>query len=794
MQSFQEEMLRVYGEGGSGLLNAPTGSGKTLAMWLPIVADFIDEYPDDFREKKGMGLQVLWITPLRALSRDTCAALQDVNEGLGMQWQIQLRTGDTSSRERQAQKKQMPEALITTPESLHILFASKKYEHWFRDLKAVVIDEWHELLGSKRAVQVELGLSRLKTIAPGLQIWGVSATIGNMQEAMDVLLGKDLSPKGTMVRHTAPKEIVVKTLLPDKMDEFPWAGHLGIHMIDKLIPVLKESQSTLVFTNTRSGAEIWYQAIIEREPDLAGAVAMHHGSIDGEMRAWVEEALGRGQLKAVVCTSSLDLGIDFKPVQQVVQIGSPKGVSRFLQRAGRSGHNPGATSTIYFLPTHAFEILEAVALKEASTRDHLENREPVVMAFDVLVQYLITLAVSDGFREEELRKEIENTHCYSGITDAEWKEALIFVTKGGKTLRAYDQFSKVVVEDGLFVVKDQHIARRHLFSIGTIVSEQMLKVRIQKGATLGTVEEYFAAKLRRGDAFWFAGKKLEFIRLQNFSVIVKKSNRKKGTVPRYGGGRMPLSSQLCELLREQIDLISKGIVAHKEIEEMGSILDRQRERSIFPAIDELLVEYIVSKDGHHLYFYPFEGRLVHEGLAAIIAFRISQIQSISFALSMNDYGFELFSDQEIPIEKALKTDLFTDENLLSDLQESLNSTELARKKFRDIASIAGLIFQGYPGKEVRAKHLQANSGLIFDVYRQYDPGNLMLRQCYDEVFRNQLEEVRMRNALRRMQKQKLKLVHCSSWTPLCFPIAVDRLRDRLSSESLLEQIKRMTRN
>lgn len=787
-------MLQVYGDGGSGLLNAPTGSGKTLAMWLPILADFIDRHPDDYQAQEKLGLQVLWITPLRALSRDTCAALQEVNEGLGMKWKIQLRTGDTSSRERQAQKKQMPEVLITTPESLHILFASKNYENWFRHLKAVVIDEWHELLGSKRAVQVELGLSRLKVIAGGLRIWGVSATIGNMQEAMDVLLGTDLSPQGKMVRYSADKEIVVKTLLPDEMDEFPWAGHLGIHMIDKLIPVLMQSQSTLVFTNTRSGAEIWYQAIIDYEPDLAGAVAMHHGSIDGEMRSWVEEALGRGQLKAVVCTSSLDLGIDFKPVQQVVQIGSPKGVSRFVQRAGRSGHNPGAVSTIYFLPTHAFEILEAVALKEATARDQLESREPVMMAFDVLVQYLVTLAVSDGFREAELLKEIRNTHCYSDITDDEWKEALIFVTKGGKTLRAYDQFSKVVVENNLFVVKDQHIARRHLFSIGTIVSEQMLKVKIQKGATLGTVEEYFAAKLRKGDSFWFAGKKLEFIRLQGFSVIVKLSRRKKGTVPRYGGGRMPLSSQLSALLREQMDSISRGEIAHRQIKEMMPILNKQKERSAFPAIDELLVEYIVSKEGHHLYFYPFEGRLVHEGLAAIVAFRISKIKKISFSLSMNDYGFELFSDQEIPIEKALKSPLFSDENLLDDLQESLNSTELARKKFRDIASIAGLIFQGYPGKEVRAKHLQASSGLIFDVYRQYDAGNLMLRQCYDEVFRNELEEVRMRNALRRMQKQKLKLVHCSNWTPLCFPIAVDRLRDRLSSESLLERIKRMTRS
>lgn len=788
-------------QGRSGLLNAPTGTGKTYAVWGGVVnAAFIAKAKRN--GSKASGLQAIWITPLRALAGEIAESAQRMCDGVGLDWKVGARTGDTSTKERAAQKKALPQLLVTTPESLHVLLATKGYAELFKHLDWFIADEWHELLGSKRGVQVELALSRLKAMRPQLGIWGISATIGNLEEARDVLMGTQVSShKGqvssdkrsadapVLVRSTIKKPVEVRSIIPEEVERYPWAGHLGLKLAHRLLPIIEQSTSTLVFTNTRAQSEIWYHHLLDIAPELAGTIALHHGSLDRDVREWVEKALDEGRLKAVVCTSSLDLGVDFRPVETVVQVGGPKGVARFVQRAGRSGHRPDAVSRIWFLPTHALELVEAAALRQAAEEGSIEARQPLFRCFDVLAQYMVTLAVSDGFHPAALFNEVRSTWCFQDITPEEWDWLLTFITTGGKSLTAYEEFRKAVVdEDGMVRVHDRRIALRHKLSIGTIVGNESYAVKLISGGRIGTVEEWFINQLKPGDVFWFAGRSLEFVRVQGLVAQVRKSREQKGKIPSWQGGRMPLSSYMAKVLRAQ--LTDPG--RNAEMAAVQPILERQRETSIVPTEDELLIERFESREGHHVVIYPFEGRLVHEAMGSLLAFRMSLLKPITFSIAMNDYGFELLSDQPIPIEEALDNDLFSPQDLLSDLQRSLNATEMARRKFRDIASIAGLVFKGMPGRPLKERHMRANSGLFFDVFREHEPDHLLLRQAYDEAFDVQMELPRMREALERIGRQRIVLKDPGRFTPLAFPILVDRLREKLTSEQLEDRIRKMT--
>lgn len=777
----------------SGLLNAPTGSGKTLALFMPVLIDWINSHPDCWQSRKNNGLQLLWITPLRALAKDLEKNLQQVIDDFDIPWQVQRRTGDVSSSVKQKQTRQMPEVLITTPESLHILLAQKKYPKRFRNLSSIVVDEWHELIGSKRGVQAELGLSRLKAMNPNLTLWAVSATIGNLREAAEVLHGTSSGQNQPLiVKADNHKMIHVHTVLPDDVEAFPWSGHLGINLLQKVLPILDHDGSTLVFTNTRAQAEIWFQKMLEARPDLAGTIALHHGSLSRKIRNWVEESLHSGVIKIVVCTSSLDLGVDFSPVDRVIQIGSPKGVARFMQRAGRSGHRPGADSSIWFVPTHALELIEAAALKDAVDDQKMEDRNPILKPFDVLVQYLVTLAVSEGFKPDSLFDEIKHTFSYQALQPDEWDWILDFIRSGGRSLTRYDEYNKVEIdEDGIWRVFDQKIARRHRMTIGTIASDSMLSVKYLKGSTLGRVEEWFISQLNTGDTFWFAGRNLELIKMKNMTVYVRRAKGASSKVPSYMGGRMSLSSNMSERLRKKLREANNDTTGSIELETVKPILEIQKERSILPDSSQFLIEKSWSNEGCHLFFFPFEGRYVHEGMSALTAYRISKIAPITFSIAMNDYGFELLSDQDIPIGKALENNLFTEKNLVQDMLGSLNDAELARRRFRDISQIAGLVFPGYPGNQKKGKHLQMSSGLFFDVFMEYEPGHLLIRQAYDEVLNNQLDEARLRKALQRISRQDVVLKEVDRFSPFAFPIFVDRLRERLSSEKLLDRIQKI---
>jgi len=797
---FQQQTWQHIINKESGLVNAPTGCGKTYSVFIGAVIDFINEYPANYQSKKKNGLQLLWITPLRALAKDIGRAMEEVIAELGMQWEIAIRNGDTPISERQKQKRQMPEVLIITPESLHLLLAQKNNADVFQYLKIIAVDEWHELLGSKRGVQVELAISRISSIPKeeACSVWGISATIGNLEQAKEVLLSP-LGSAGVIVKASIKKNIEVIPIIPDEIEKYPWAGHLGIKLVKEVITVINENTTTLIFINTRGMSERWYQALLETSPELSGAIALHHGSMEQELRLWVEDSLHTGKLKAVVCTASLDLGVDFRPVDTVVQVGSPKGVSRFLQRAGRSGHQPDATSRIYFLPTHSLELVEVAALKDAMEQNYIESKEPMMLCFDVLIQYLCTLAVGDGFRPEIVLKEIKSTYSFASITDDEWNEILFFLVQGGKALQQYDEYKKIEVIDGLYKIPGRRMAMRHRMNIGTIVSDAMLKVKFLSGGFLGVIEEWFISRLEPGDVFTFAGRKLEFVMLKEMSVLVRNSNAKKSIVPSWMGGRMSLTANLGLMLRKKMNeaapskspQLASG-KASQELKALEPLFSLQRKLSIIPKENELLIEHIETSNGFHVFVYPFEGRLVHEAMAAILAYRISKVTPITFSIAMNDYGFELLSDQPIPIDDTNAHELFTLDNLLPDIQKSVNSTEMARRKFRDIAVIGGLIFQGMPGEKVKARHLQSSASLLFNVFAEYDPGNILLRQAYREVLDQQMEEVRLRNALHRISSGIITITFPERLTPFCFPIIVDGLsRVNLSSEKLEDRVKRM---
>ena len=780
---FQLETWQKFGRNYSGMVIAPTGFGKTFSVFLAVIIDYLN-HPENYKD----GLQLLWITPLRALAKDIAKAMNEAIAEIGLDWKVSVRNGDTPQAERVSQTKKMPEILIITPESLQLLLAQKNNQRFFKNLKCVAVDEWHELLGSKRGVLVELALSQIVSYQKKLKIWGITATIGNLDEAMEVLIPYPI--KKVKVVAKEKKKIDIIPIFPDEVEVLPWAGHLGAKLVDKVVPVILQSNTTLVFTNTRSQAEMWYQLLLKEYPDFAGQIAIHHSSIDRDLRIWIEENLSSGYLKAVISTSSLDLGVDFKPVDTVIQIGSSKGVARFLQRAGRSGHSPFETSKIYFVPTHSLELIEVSALKEAVKQKVIEPRTPVVMSFDVLVQFLMTLAVGDGFEDKPLFERIKKTFAFREVTAEEWLSLLQFITIGGGALKNYQEYHKVVIENGIYKVTQRRIAMLHRMNIGVIVSDAMLKVKFVSGGYIGMIEEYFITRLKSDDRFILAGRVLEISHIKEMTVYVRNS-KGKAMIPSYLGGRLPLTSHLSHFLRLKLSDSLQAKSSEKELKFLHPLLVSQQQNSHIPKDDEFLVEMIETRDGYHLFMYPFEGRLIHEVMAALIAFRISKITPISFSMAMNDYGFELLSSQEIPLNEDILKKILSKENLIQDVMSSVNATEMARRKFRDIAVISGMVVQNYPGLQKNNKSLQASSGLIFNVLEDYSPENLLLKQAYAEVFNQQIDEHRLMNAFKRIENSKIILKFANAFTPLSFPIKVDSLRQSLTSEDLDSRILRL---
>jgi ATP-dependent Lhr-like helicase len=799
---FQREVWRAFLNGESGLVHAATGTGKTLAAWWGPLLEWLHEREprrasagvvrQRLRRANAPPLRVLWITPLRALAADTLKSLEAPINDLGIPWTLEARTGDTKPGMRARQGKRLPTALVTTPESFTLLLTQPHARELFGDLRAVVVDEWHELMGTKRGVQVELALARIRTLAPRARTWGLSATIGNLADARTALLGTlPSAERGRIIKGAEVKAVVVDSLIPPVAERFPWAGHLGTQMVPQVVAAIEEGASSIVFTNTRSQTEIWYQAILAQRPEWAGSIALHHGSLDRRTRDWVENGMRLGLLRCVVATSSLDLGVDFSPVDRVLQIGSPKGVARILQRAGRSGHRPGEVSRVTCVPTNALELIEVAAVRDGIERGAIEGRLQVEAPLDVLAQHVVSVALGGGFVPDDLLAEVRTTRAFAELTDAEWEWTLQFVGTGGESLAAYPEYARLELEHGRYVLTNREQARRHRMSIGTIVSDAAIVVQFLRGGVLGSVEESFVARLKPGDRFFFAGAPLEFVRVRDMRAWVRRAPNTKGAIPRWMGSRLPLSGELAHLLRGRLGEAADDVYRGAELESLRGLLEIQRKWSAIPHADELLIERIKSRDGWHLFIYPLEGRLVHEGLAALFAYRMSRIRPISFVMSSNDWGMELLSPEEAPLEEALAGGLLSPEHLANDIPASLNAAEMARRQFREIARVAGLVFPGFPRAGKTARQLQASSGLFFDVFMKYEPDNLLLAQAHREVLERQLERSRLGTTLQRLVAAKVVVTTPKRFSPLSFPLLVDRTRSKVSSEKLSDRIKRM---
>lgn len=930
--AFQREVWAAMQAGRSGLLHATTGSGKTYAVALGALLRA--EAAEALGGRTAPPLRLLWITPMRALAADTGRALALPATALAPSWTVGLRSGDTPSAERARQDRRWPTVLVTTPESLSLMLTREKAPEELATVDVVVVDEWHELMGNKRGVQVQLALARLGTFNPRLVVWGLSATLGNLEEAAQALLGHD---RGVLVRGRLDKTLLIDTLLPLNPGRFSWAGHLGAQMLEPLVRELDGVSTALVFTNVRSQAEIWYQLILEARPEWAGLVALHHGSLAKEVRAWVEAGLKAGTLKVVVATSSLDLGVDFLPVERVLQIGSPKGIARLLQRAGRSGHQPGRPSRITLVPTHTMELVEAAAARRAAQAGRIERRATPDKPLDVLVQHLVTVALGGGFavepREEPggtqlpaaqaragasadidtelnaesgteadanadadgdadadadadrdadpdadpdpdpdadgdgdghgvpdrtpgsaapfrvdapaLFDEVRRTHAYRHLALDEFRWALDFVERGGASLGAYPEYHRIAAVQepteqggGLRArVPDRGIAKRHRLAVGTIVSDASMVVKWLSGGTIGVLEEGFVARLKGGDCFIFAGRVLEYVRTREMVAYVRKATRKKAVITSWQGSKMPLSSELADavvaLLAEAAgsagldeaartalagataapvarpDAVSAA--AHQaegsessparapkslepELRAAAPMLRTQQMLSRLPTPDTLLIERYRSREGEHLYLYPFAGRYVHMGLGSLLAWRLARSQPNTFSLSVNDYGFEMLSALPIDPAPLLDGSVLSREHVLEDVLASLNSSELAQRRFREIARVAGLIFMGYPGAAKSTRQLQASSSLFYEVFRKHDAGNLLLSQAQAEVLSQELDIYRLGASLDAMATRRAVFVELEVPSPMSLPLMVERFREKLSTEKLKDRLDRMLKD
>ncbi|WP_374566714.1 ligase-associated DNA damage response DEXH box helicase [Ideonella sp.] len=815
--AFQREVWAAMGRGESGLLHATTGAGKTYAVAFGAIARIAES-----RASAAPPLSVLWITPMRALAADTLRALQAPLADLRPRATLGLRSGDTPSAERARQDRRWPTVLVTTPESLSLMLTRANAEAELGQVHTVIVDEWHELIGGKRGVQVQLALARLARWNPGLVVWGLSATLGNLCEAMGTLLGHD---GGRLVQGRIDKTLLIDTLLPDEPGRFTWGGHLGAQMQPAVVREIENSPgTTLIFTNVRSQAEIWYQLLLEARPDWAGSIALHHGSLDKAVREWVEAGLKAGTLKAVVATSSLDLGVDFLPVERVLQIGSAKGIARLLQRAGRSGHAPGRPSRVTVVPTHTLELVEAAAAREAALAGRVERRDSPDKPLDVLVQHLVTVALGGGFTADEMFDEVRRARAYRDLTRDEFDWALAFVERGGESLHAYPEYHRVqwVAEEGAgagdgpllggaepprgadaarpgagrYRVPDRGIAQRHRLQIGTIVGDSAMKVAWVSGGTLGTIEESFIARLSAGDCFVFAGRVLEYVRTKEMTAFVRTATKPKGRVVVWNGARMAFSTEMSDAVRTVVERAGSGpggslVLDSPELRAAGPMLDAQRRLSRLPQPGTLLVERYRSREGHHLFVYPFAGRHVHLGLAGLLAWRLARDEPNTYSLAFNDLGFELLGAKPISTEALEADQAFTTEHLLDDVLASLNARELAQRRFREIARVAGLVFTGYPGANKGARQLQASSSLFYEVFRKYDAGNRLLGQAEQEALSQELELSRLREVLRDLSARRVLWSELQVPSPFALPLMVERFRERLSNEKMKDRLARL---
>jgi ATP-dependent Lhr-like helicase len=771
--------------GESALLISPTGGGKTLAGFLPSLVELSEKHERN-------GIHTLYISPLKALAVDIARNLEAPVREMALPISIETRTGDTPHSKRKRQREHPPDILITTPEQVSLLIADAGAAHMLRHLKSIILDELHSLVTSKRGVLLSLALARVQSFAPSARRIGLSATVAD-PEALQSWLAPTGNGPVPLVMGNAGAQPIIRIL--KSAEHVPWSGHSSRYAIAEVYEQIGRAKMTLIFVNTRSQAEMAFQWLWEaNEAHLP--IALHHGSLDVGQRRKVEAAMAEGKLKAVVCTSTLDLGIDWGDVDLVIHMGAPKGSSRLLQRIGRSNHRLDCPSEALLVPSNRFEVLECEAALQAAKENAQDTEYPAVLKLDVLAQHILGRACAGPFDADEFFAEVTQAWTYRNLTRADFDAAMDYVATGGYALRSYEKYAKLKRRaDGLWRLTHPLIAQQYRLNMGTIVEAEMLKVRIASvkrrlgkrvvtgGRSLGELEEWFLSQLSLGDTFLFAGEVLRFEGLDEFGALATRAHGSDPMIPSYQGGKFPLSTYLADRVREILSTPAKWKTLPLQVQDW---LSAQRRKSVVPRAHQMLVETFPRAEKHYLVCYPFEGRLAQQTLGMLLTRRLERWGAQPLGFSASEYALVIWTVRDLSLMissgKLSLERLFDEDMLGDDLEAWLAESNLMKRTFRNAAIIAGLIERRWPGKEKTGRQVTVNSDLIYDVLRSHQPDHILLRAAWDDAADGLIDIHRLGGLLKRIKGQ---IVHRSLDTvsPLAVPVLLEIARESIYGEA-----------
>jgi len=804
-RAHQLDLLAKARAGRSTLLIAPTGGGKTLAGFLPTLVE-LSERDVRLRNLRSTGrapsrsqsLHTLYISPLKALAVDIARNLEIPVQEMGLPIRLETRTGDTPASKRQRQRRDPPDILLTTPEQLALLLASTDAPYMFGTLRRVVLDELHSLVTSKRGDLLSLGLARLFTLAPEVTTVGLSATVAEPDGLRRFLVPQPQQGASLADLVIAQAGAQPNVAMLDTEEHLPWAGHSARHALGEIYALVKTHKTTLIFVNTRSQAEFLFQELWRANDDNL-AIALHHGSLDVAQRRRVEDAMVEGRLRAVVCTSSLDLGVDWGDVDLVINVGAPKGCSRLLQRIGRSNHRLDEPSEAVLVPANRFEVLECRAAIDAVAENAQDTPPLRTGALDVLAQHILGRAVGAPFLADELFVEVRTATPYAALARADFDAAVDFVATGGYALKAYERFAKIrqdtkLGKDGRWRITHPRVAQRYRMNVGTIVEADMIKVRLVRsrrsgtvvprgGRILGEVEEYFIETLTVGDTFVFAGEILRYETLVEDAVYVSRADATDPKVPAYEGGKFPLSTYLAARVRA---LLAKPDAWRSLPEQVREWLEIQQWRSMLPRAGDLLVETFPRAAKYYLVCYPFEGRLAHQTLGMLLTRRFERARLRPLGFVANEYALAVWGLGDIAWRIAngdlSLAQLFDEDMLGDDLEAWLAESALMKRTFRSCAIIAGLIEKRFPGEEKSRRQLTISTDLVYDVLRKHQPDHILLRAARADAATGLLDIKRLGEMLSRI---KGRIVHkaLDHVSPLSVPVLLEIGRETVYGEA-----------
>jgi ATP-dependent Lhr-like helicase len=800
-RNHQLELLAKAQSGRSVLLIAPTGAGKTLAGFLPTLVELSERAAPSKRIvstgrdlRRSQGLHTLYISPLKALAVDIARNLERPVAEMGLPIRLETRTGDTPASKRQRQRRDPPDILLTTPEQLALLLASADAPYMFGTLKRVVLDELHSLVTSKRGDLLSLGLARLFALAPQITTVGLSATVAEPDDLRRYLVPQPPDGRALADLVVAEGGAAPEVTMLDTKEHLPWAGHSALHALAEIYALIKRHKTTLIFVNTRSQAEWIFQELWRANDDNL-AIALHHGSLDVAQRRRVEDAMAEGKLRAVVCTSSLDLGVDWGDVDLVINVGAPKGSSRLLQRIGRANHRLDEPSRAVLVPANRFEVLECRAALDAVAENAQDTPPLRTGALDVLAQHVLGRACGEPFLSDELYDEVRAAAPYSGLTRADFDAAVDFVATGGYALKAYERFAKIRQgKDGRWQITHPMVAQRYRLNVGTIVEADMLKVRLVRsrkhtgviprgGRLLGEVEEYFIEMLSVGDTFVFSGEILKYEALVEDEVYVSRTTATDPKVPAYEGGKFPLSTYLAARVR---DILADHNAWRALPDQVREWLEIQEWRSLLPPAGDLLVETFPRASKYYLVCYPFEGRLAHQTLGMLLTRRLERARLKPLGFVANEYALAVWGvgDVALRIERGELSlaRLFDEDMLGDDLEAWLAESALMKRTFRTCAIIAGLIERRFPGEEKSRRQLTISTDLVYDVLRKHQPDHMLLRAARADASTGLLDIKRLGAMLSRI---KGRIIHkaLDHVSPLAVPVMLEIGRETVYGEA-----------